>query len=385
MASDTRTKRQKLHRRFYTVMRALFSPLIRHMYAFRPAPAQKIEGPFLLLANHVTAADPVLIGVSMPQQMYFVASEHLMQKGLLSKLLRFFLDPIVRRKGDTAVTAVKEMLRCLKGGRSVCLFPEGTCSYDGTNPPMLPTVAKVAKTAGCSLVTYRFEGGYFTLPRWGRGIRKGSFTGGVVHVYTPEQLKTMRDAELFAAIEADLCENAYARIEASPAAYKSRHRAEYLESAFFLCPVCRRVGTVQTRGDTLRCSCGMRGRLDEQYRLSGLPVKTLIEWDALENDWLKKAADEPAFSFSDGPVTLSVNDDAHRHSAVASGTLTETAQTLSVGDTSFALSDITDMELVRRNLLVFSTDEGHYQISGSPSFNARKYMLLYRIRKGVRI
>ena len=53
-----------------------------------------------------------------------------------------------------------------------------------------------------------------------------------------------------------------------------------------------------------------------------------------------------------------------------------------VGDRVFALSEIADMELVRRNLLVFSTRDAHYQVSGRPSLNTRKYMLLYHILKG---
>ena len=55
---------------------------------------------------------------------------------------------------------------------------------------------------------------------------------------------------------------------------------------------------------------------------------------------------------------------------------------LTVGAYSVPLSKIMDMELVRRNLLVFSTHDAHYQISGNKTLNSRKYMLLYRIWKG---
>lgn len=381
-AMNTRIRRHRFHERFLGVIRVLFGPILKRIYAFRSDRPATIKEPFLVLANHVTAADPVLLNLSFKQQMYIVASEHLMQKGLPSRLLRFFFDPIVRRKGDSAVTAVKEMLSCLKAGFNVCVFPEGTCSYDGTNAPMLPTIGRLAKNAGASLVTYRFEGGYFTLPRWGRGIRRGSYYGHVVNVYPPETLSAMSAQEINAAIEADLSENAYARIEASPVSYRSRRRAEYLESAFFLCPACRRVGTIETKGERIRCSCGLSGTLDGRYRLFGFPFETLIEWDAMQNEWLRKAAEDPAFSLSDETVTLFLNDDRHRRIAIASGTAHMTRDAFSIGDRSFALSEITDVELVRRNLLVFSTHDAHYQMSGQKTLNSRKYMLLYRIRKG---
>lgn len=382
---DTETRRQRFHQRVINVLQVLVAPIVKRVYAFRTETVKGIEGPFLLLANHVTAVDPILICTSFRQQMYIVASEHLMQKGFGSQLLRFFFDPIVRRKGDTAVTTVKQMLARLKAGCNVCVFPEGTCSYDGTNPPFLPTIGKVAKAAKVSLITYRFEGGYFTLPRWGRGIRRGDYYGHAVQIYTPDALRSMSDAEINAHIREDLCENAYARQSEHPVAYKSRRRAEYLESAFFLCPNCKGVGTLKTRGDAIRCSCGLSGMLDEHYRLSGLPFVTLPEWDAFENDWLKEVSQNPDFSFSDKDVTLWKNDDLHRKLKLQAGTMRITRDRFSIGDRSFALSEISDMELVRRNLLVFSTPDAHYQASGQITLNARKYMQLYRIWKGTNL
>ena len=378
------SRHARFQKRTHTVLATLAGPFLRLLYHFRYPKDNAPDGPFLLVANHVTAADPVLLTLALKKHMiYFVASEHLMQKGLGSKILRFLYSPIVRRKGDTAVTTVKEMLKTLKDGRSVGVFPEGTCSYDGTNSPFLPTIGKLARAARCTLVTYRFEGGYFTLPRWGRGVRRGAFTGHIVRVYSPDELKAMSEAEINAHIGEDLNENAYARIAEQPVVYRSSRRAEYLESAFFLCPNCRRVGTLHTAGDRIACSCGLSASLDGHYALHGMPFATLPEWDAMQSEWLERASDEPDCAFGDAAVTLWENDDAHRKTKRAAGTMCMTREGLSVGGRAFALSDISDMELVRRNLLVFSTHDRHYQAKGDDRLNSRKYMLLYRIWKGV--
>ena len=381
---ETRIKRHRFQQRTHAVLATIAGPFLRRLYAFRYPKEEPIEGPFLLVVNHVTAADPVLLALALKKHMlYIVASEHLMQKGLGSKILQFLYDPIVRRKGDTAVKTVKEMLATLKAGLNVAVFPEGTCSYDGTNSPFLPTIGKLARSAKCSLVTYRFEGGFFTLPRWGRGIRRGDYYGHVVNTYSPDALKAMSDAEINAHIEEDLNENAYARIKEHPVAYKSRHRAELLESAFFLCPKCHRVGTLKTKGDRITCDCGLNASLDAHYTLRGMPFETLPEWDRLQTGWLNAAKDKPDFAFSDEGVTLWENDDAHRRRALVTGTMRMTRDTFSVGDRSFAIEEISDMELVRRNLLVFTTRDAHYQAKGKDALNSRKYMLLYRIWKGV--
>ncbi len=380
---ETRIKRNRMQLRIQKILALIAGSFLRRLYAFHYPKEMTLEGPFLIVANHVTAADPVLLALSLKNYMlYTVASEHLMQKGIGSKIMNFVYAPIVRRKGDTAVKTVKEMLATLKAGLNVAVFPEGTCSFDGTNSPFLPTIGKLARTARCALVTYRFEGGFFTLPRWGKGIRRGDFYGHVVHVYTPDALKAMSDAEINAHIEEDLNENAYARMKESPVAYKSRHRAEYLESAFFLCPNCRRVGTLRTEGDRIACSCGLSGTLDAHYALRGMPLQTLPEWDRMQEEWLSEAANAPDFAFADDGVKLWENDDAHRRKKLCTGTMSMSREGLSIGNRKFALADIANMELVRRNLLVFSTQNGHYQAKGSDRQNSRKYMLLYRIWKG---
>ena len=130
------------------------------------------------------------------------------------------------------------------------------------------------------------------------------------------------------------------------------------------------------------CGCGLNASIDAHYTLHGVPFETLPEWNRLQTGWLNAAKDKPDFAFSDEGVTLWENDDAHRKKALTSGTMRMTRDTFSVGDRSFAIEEISDMELVRRNLLVFSTKDGHYQAKGKDALNSRKYMLLYRIWKG---
>jgi DNA-directed RNA polymerase specialized sigma subunit len=77
------------------------------------------------------------------------------------------------------------------------MFAEGTRTWDGVTCPILPSTAKMVKSAGCGLVTYKLIGGYFTSPRWGgASIRRGMLHGAPVKVYTPETLQTMSNEEL---------------------------------------------------------------------------------------------------------------------------------------------------------------------------------------------
>ncbi len=379
----TRLKRHRFHQAVFSLVRFLLGPILKRIYSFRTEKEHPdIRGPFLVLANHVTAVDPILLGTSFREQMYFVASEHLMQKGFLSALLRFFLDPIPLRKGDSAVTAVKDMLACLKNGFNVCIFPEGTCSFDGRNSPMLPTIGKLARASRATLVTYRFEGGFFTLPRWGKGIRRGDFYGHVERVYPPEELRSMTDTQINEKIIEDLFEDAYQRQEANPVAYRSSRIAERLESAYYLCPSCLQYGTLETDGAVIRCKCGLNGSMDDRYFLHGIPFRTLPEWDDFETEWLQKQAQEPGFRFADKTAVLMRSDNQHHRKRLCSGEISMDREALKVASYVFPLSEILGMEIVRRNILVFSTEDAYYLVTGDETLCTRKYLQLYRIWKG---
>ena len=63
------------------------------------------EGPCIVIPNHVSEWDPLLVAMSFPEkQMYFVASEHLFRKGPVSRLLCWLVAPIARKRPPWART-----------------------------------------------------------------------------------------------------------------------------------------------------------------------------------------------------------------------------------------------------------------------------------------
>ena len=198
--------------------------LIRFNYRFR---INKIKGPYIVVCNHVTDWDPLLVGAAFRHQMYFLASEHIMRLGFVSRLLDWLVHPIVRQKGGSAAGAVKEMLRALKSGCSVAFFPEGNRSWDGVTRDFPASTGKLVKTGGVSLVTFRLRGGYLSSPRWsGDTVRRGQMRGELVKVYTPEELKSMSALQINAAIARDIHVDAFEDQRSRPVLYRGPHLAE---------------------------------------------------------------------------------------------------------------------------------------------------------------
>ena len=177
----------------------------------------RAKGPYLLVSNHVTNWDPILVACSFPEQTYFVTSEHLLRAGFGGKLVAWLQAPIPRQKSGNAASTVLTMMRYLRRGMNVCVFPEGNRTWDGVTAEFLPSIGKLARSSGASLVTYKLTGGYFASPRWaGNSIRRGKMHGAAVRVYSPEELRAMSPQEINEHIVSDLYEDAYARQRKNP-------------------------------------------------------------------------------------------------------------------------------------------------------------------------
>ena len=116
--------------------------------------------------------------------------------GFASKVLRYVFEPIAKRKGTSDTVTVMKSIRALREGKNVCLFPEGQKSFNGRTGEIHLATGKLVKASKASLITYKLEGGYFTTPRWGYGIRKGKMHGSIVNIYDPETLEKLSAEEI---------------------------------------------------------------------------------------------------------------------------------------------------------------------------------------------
>lgn len=372
----------KRHRIVYSVLRPLVSLFCKIMFNYKTEKPVDIEGPFLLIPNHVSTYDMLFAAIHFKPHMYFVASEHSMRGGFGSKLLAYFLDPIIRPKATVGASTVIKMRKRLKAGHNVCLFAEGEQSSNGVNREILKATAPVVKMMGVQLVTFRIHGGYFTAPRWGKGIRKGQMSGEIVNIYSPAQLKAMTDDELDAAINRDIFEDAYAENAEKKIAYKGKKLAEGIEYQLLVCPKCGKLNCLRSNGNAFFCSCGLKGRYDEYGLLSGegFEFSTITQWDIWQKNLISELSvtDENAELCRDADQYLKEIKADHTMEIVSSGDIVLTAKELRVGDTAFALSELSKFDIIRHGYLLLSTKDGRYFEIGNKKhkYAGQLYLLL---------
>lgn len=339
------------------------------------------DGPCMIISNHVTNWDPILLGFSFPKKnVYYVASEHLFRKGILTKLLNRYFEPIPRSKGNNAIDTVLKCKRHAKDGDNVCIFAEGDSTWNGVTDSIVPSTAQLVKSSKVALITYRFEGGHLANPRWGKGVRKGKMHGGVVRIYTPEELKAMSFEEIAEAIKNDIYENAWERQEKENISYIGKNKAERIESALFMCPECKSIGTLKGVKDDVICSCGFKVTYTDKCTFEpSVPFKNTLEWDKWQMERLiNKDFNHSLELFKDESVILNEILANHSSEEVLRGAMTQYEDKLTVGDMEFELEKISSMSIIKTNILVFTYLSRYFEIRAFEGTSLRKYLAWYQ-------
>ena len=380
------------HKRVYRFCKVTLNGALRSIYGFHPEKANIGKGPFLITANHNGELDPALLALSFSEHMYFVSSEHVFRKGFLSWLLVYLFAPIARVKGMTDATAALNIIRAIKRNTNVCLFAEGNRSYNGVTGPIFPATGKLAKATGASLVTYRFEGGYLTTPRWSRTTRKGYMRGYVVNVYSPEQLKAMSPEEVNERIREDIMEDAFDRQLTKPYRYKGKDLAKGLENALYFCPQCGKTGTLRSHGDVFSCACGLRVRFTETGFFEKVepsdpepPFTTIRDWDYWQDQRIVEYAaglKDDEIAYSDEGVNLIAVGARHKDSVLETARLSLSKRALTVGDHSFPISSIHSLAMIGVYKIVFSVEGASYELRAAKKpYCGRKYFAFFELIK----
>lgn len=358
-------------KKLYRLLALLVTPFLRLIFRFRFQP-QCLDGPTLVICNHVTNYDPLLVAICFRKNhMHFVASEHLFRLGWVSTIIQYITDPIPRRKATSGADTAMACLRKLRNGRNVCLFAEGECTWDGVTAPIVPSTGRLAKMANATLLTCRLEGAYLTAPRWGKGLRPGKMSFRVVGSYSPEELKQMDGEQIEALIQRDIHFDTWESQKEEPVRFRSRRRAENLQTVLYLCPHCRRSGTLSSKGKFLRCSCGAQWEFTEFGKFApAQPFENIAQWDAWQS---RELAAQKDLVLRDENVTVFRIEDNHQQTCVETGELVLENGVLRCGKLSWELNRIDDLALVLSRNLLMSVGSDYYQLKAPKGASLRKY------------
>jgi len=189
---------------FWKITRMIARPIMTLMFDLKVYGRQHVppRGGCLLISNHQSYLDPVLIGVYLQRPMSYMAKSELFKNKYFGWLIRS-LNAFPIKQGKSDVGAIKETIRRLKEGYLLNVFPEGARTFTSELGPIEPGAALVIRRADVPVVPCVIQGSFQAWPRTVKRPRAHP----VAVMYGPAlKLEGLKAAEITALIDRTLRE-----------------------------------------------------------------------------------------------------------------------------------------------------------------------------------
>ena len=240
---------------------------------------REVEPPYILLANHESFEDFYYISqMAHPRRPSYLVNEFYTTRPILKTMAK--KGGILSKKLFTRDLATGVgLLRTIRKGYPVVIFPEGRLSPDGRSNPIVESGAALYRKMKTTLVLTRIEGAYWAHPKWREKTYRSKIRLTVRRVLRPAELAALTNEQLDALIREELYNDASAYTGAT---FPQKDRAVGLEGLLYRCADCGALYRTVGVGDELRCrACGRSHRLDERYHFTDMPGTIPAWYDAI--------------------------------------------------------------------------------------------------------
>ncbi|MBQ6224586.1 MAG: acyl-[Campylobacter sp.] len=172
------------------IIRMLMTRILNFIYGVKVNGLENfknLKGNTLIIANHTSFLDAVLLWVYIPGSLHFAIDTHVSQKWWVRPFLHlvkyFPIDP-------TNPMAVKSIIEEVKGGKKVVIFPEGRITTTGALMKIYPGPAMIADKSNAQLLPIYLEGSQYSLfSRFGTQLKTRPQSKITITILPPKTLK----------------------------------------------------------------------------------------------------------------------------------------------------------------------------------------------------
>jgi 1-acyl-sn-glycerol-3-phosphate acyltransferase len=263
---------EPVNRWIYIFMSLFMRSPIRWALRFVPVNIDAIpkRGAGILVANHVHLMDPIWIYDSLKRPIYFVATEELFRGRLLGGFIRTF-GAFPKRKAAQDNKTLRSMIKALSNGDLIGIYPEGVRTWDGSNNPLIPTIARLIRRFKVPVYACRVHGGYLSKPRWAARSRRIRPRLEFSQLYSADGIPDS-DEKILADIGRAIATPDY-RLKPHELDGRRWGLAEGVEKVLYRCPHCDSLESLfpqkPSRENVVECvTCHSRWKIDITSRLT---------------------------------------------------------------------------------------------------------------------
>ncbi len=236
------------------------------------------KGGCVVLATHTSNKDHILTAMALyPRRVTFVMSEHFFANKLLRPILKI-MNAIPKKMFCPDTRSVLSMIRAIREGNTLLLFPEGRLTCYGKSLPITPGTAELVHNLGVPVYTITAEGAGKTFPKWAKKPRIGRIDVHLHKLFDGPELKEMLLDDIEAKIADAISHNAW---ESLPDAnFKTRDAAAGLEGILWRCPECGAEHSLICMENKIVCvKCKLSATVDVHGQITGVRgIKTVADW-----------------------------------------------------------------------------------------------------------
>ena len=230
-----------------------------------------LPAPYIALCNHQSFFDMYYTNrlfQNAKANPSYVVNKHFVSHPAIRKIaVKSGVIPKKLFYPDLAVPV--QIMRMLKKGYPVIIFPEARLSVDGRNYPIVDKSAAFYRRLRTDLVIVKIRGSYFAKPKWRKRFFHTDVFVSAERVITKEEIAAMSDDALNRLIDEAL---AYDASEETVGAFRQKDKAKGLGNILYRCADCGALYSTKGVGSALVCSaCGGEHRLNERYLFDGEP------------------------------------------------------------------------------------------------------------------
>jgi 1-acyl-sn-glycerol-3-phosphate acyltransferase len=130
------------------------------------------RGPFILLMNHQSYLDPIIISTVIPRRIGFFTKSTSFADRLLQPIFRAYRS-LPNRRYEIDPQIVRHALQVIRQGHCIGIFPEGERTWNGELLPFKYSTIKFLLSVQVPIIIMSIQGAYTVLPRWSHKINPG--------------------------------------------------------------------------------------------------------------------------------------------------------------------------------------------------------------------
>ena len=245
------------------------------------------KGPFVVIANHEAALDFVNLIGATGEHMSFVISNSFYQTLPVGWIMDK-IGVIPKQQFQTTLKDIKQMKQVIEEGGILVLYPAGLMCEDGLSTPIPEATYKFLQWIKADIYVARTTGTYFSMPKWGKGMRRGRTFLDIYKLFSKEELLEAELSDVKARTDEALLFDAYREQDKLKIKYRNNGNIEGLENVLYMCPHCKAEFTMGVKDkSTLFCSaCGYEQTSDKYGMLEnkgeiGEEIRYVSDWSTL--------------------------------------------------------------------------------------------------------